>query len=101
MHGRKSGPGTILTPAEEDILCTYLIYLAQRVFPLTMKMLMVYAWSLAKKYGKSGRYIEEVGPGDRWWSNFCKRHPRITLRKLDKLDRSRAKNIVVNNYLEL
>ena len=52
MHGRKSGPGTILTPAEEDILCTYLIYMAQRVFPLTMNVLMVYAWSLAKKYGK-------------------------------------------------
>ena len=49
VHGRKSGPGTILTPAEEDILCNYLIYMAQRGFPLTMKMVMAYAWSLAKK----------------------------------------------------
>ena len=32
VHGRKSGPGTILTPAEEDILCNYLIYIAQRGF---------------------------------------------------------------------
>ena len=43
MHGRKSGPGTILTPAEEDILCNYLIYMAQRGFPLTRKMVMAYA----------------------------------------------------------
>ena len=66
MHGRKSCPGTILTPAEEDILCNYLIYMAQRGFPLTRKMVMAYAWSLAKKSGKSGRFNEEVGPGDRW-----------------------------------
>ena len=57
-----------------------------------------------KKTGKTDHFNQEVGPGDHWWSNFRRRHPQITMRKLDKLDRSRAKNcdpIVVKNYFEL
>ena len=104
FHGTKSGLGTVLTSAEEDILCNYLIYMAERGFPLTRKIVMAYAWALAKKSGKADRFNQEVGPGDHWWSHFRRRHPQITMRKLDKLDRSRAKNcdpIVVKNYFEL
>ena len=53
FHGTKSGPGTVLTSAEEDILCNYLIYMAERGFPLTRKMVMAYAWALEKKIGQS------------------------------------------------
>ena len=64
---------------------------------------MAYARTLAQKSGKADRFNQEVGPGDHWWSNFRRRHPQITKRKLDKLDRSRAKYcdpIVVKNYFE-
>ncbi len=103
-HGSKSGPATVFTSAEEDILCNYLIYVAERGFPLTRRMVMAYAWSLAKKLGRADRFNKDVGPGEHWWSNFRKRHPFLTLRKLDKLDRSRARNcdpVVINKHFEL
>ena len=104
LHGDKSGPGTVLTSSEEDSLCNYLVYMADRGFLLTRKMVMAYAWALAKKSGRADRFNQEFGPGDRWWSNFRKRRPELTLRKLDKLDRSRARNCdpeVVSNYFAL
>ncbi len=69
LHGEVSGPGTVLT--EEDSLCNYLIYMAERGFPLTRKMVMAYAWALAKKSGKADRFNQESGPGDRWWEIFA------------------------------
>ena len=104
LHGDKSGPGTVLTSSEEDSLCNYPVYMADRGFPLTRKMVMAYAWALAKKSGRADLFNQEFDPGDRWCSNFCKRHPALTLRKLDKLDRSRARNCdpeVVSNYFAL
>ena len=67
-------------------------------------MVMAFAWDMVKHNGKSHLLNPELGPGMRRWINFRKRHPDITLRKVDKLDRSRAKCLdpeVVKDYFTL
>ena len=65
---------------------------------------MAFAWAIAQRSGKAKFFNPELGPGDRWWANFRKRHPELTIRKVDKLDRSRAEcyNVgVVKKYFDL
>ena len=47
--------------------------------------------------------LKQGQPGKHWWSNFCKRHPWLTLHRSDKLDHSRVEclNPVVGEYFEL
>ncbi len=66
----------------------YLVYMARRGFPLTRTMTKAFAWAIAKRSGTADRFYPEYGPGEHWWVNFCKRHPQLTLRKTDKLERS-------------
>ena len=45
-----------------------------------------------------------TAPSKHRWSNFKARHPTLTLRKADNLERSRAEALsveVVNNYFNL
>ena len=37
-HGSRPGPSTVLTKEEEDALMAYLLYMAERGFPLTKKI---------------------------------------------------------------
>ena len=103
-HGTKPGPDTVLSEEEEAALMSYLVYMADRGFPLTRTMAMAFAWAIAKRSGKADRFNQDVGPGKHWWSNFSKRHPRLSLRRTDKLERSRAECLnpeVVDEYFEL
>ena len=103
-HGTKPGRSTVLTEQEEKALCSYLIYMAERGFPLTRRMVMAFAWAIALRSGKGDRFNSEIGPGEHWWINFRKRHPEISLRKVDKLERSRAECLdpeVVKEYFEM
>ena len=102
-HGTKPGRSTVLTEQEEKALCSYLIYMAERGFPLTRRMVMAFAWAIALRSGNGDRFNPELGPGEHWWINFHKRHPEISLRKVDKLERSRAECLdpeVVKEYFE-
>ena len=103
-HGTKPGPSTALTLEEENALVSYLVYMANRGFPLTRTMVKAFAWAIAKCSGNDGRFNQEYGPGEHWWANFRKRHPKLTLRKTDKLERSCAKALnpeVVEEYFKL
>ena len=102
-HGCKPGPGTVLTECEENSLESYLVFMAKRGFPLTRTMVKAFAWAIAKRSGRD-RFNKESGPSEHWWSNFMKRHPKLTLRKTDSLERDRAEafnETVVNEYFEL
>ena len=61
VHGRRLGVSTVLTPEEETSLASYLIYMAERIFPLTRMMVKAFAWAIAKH---SGRFNVEYGPGE-------------------------------------
>ncbi len=103
-HGMTPGPRTVLTAKEEEVLVSYLVHMAQRGFPLTRTMTKAFAWAIAKRSGTADRFNPEYGPGEHWWQNFRKRHPQLTLRKTDKLERSRAEALspeIVKEYFEL
>ena len=93
----------VLTKEEEDALVSYLLYMAERGFPLTPKMCMAFAWAIAIRAGKK-KLFSDTGPTMHWWINFRKRHPQLTLRKVDTLERNRAECLnpeVVKEYFDL
>ena len=102
-HGTNPGPSTVLTSEEEASLVAYLLYMAQHGFPLTPTMTKAFAWAIAIRSGKGHRF-SDVGPSMHWWTNFRRRHPQLTLRKMDNLERSRAECLtpeIVNDYFDL
>ena len=97
-HGTNPGPST-----EEASLVSYVPYMADRRFPLTRRMVIAFAWAIALRFGKDSRF-SEYGPSKKWWSGFKARHPNLTLRKVDNLERCRAEALsvdVINNYFNL
>ena len=103
-HGVKPGPSTVLTAHEEEALVSYLLYMAQHGFPLTRTMIKAFAWAIAKRSGNGHRFNDQLGPGEHWWINFKKRHPDLSLRKIENLERSRAEALnpdVVSEYFKL
>ena len=104
QHGQRPGPNTVLTSVEEDALVSYLFYMAKRGFPLTKRMVKAYAWAIAKRSGGDKRFNDQLGPREHWWVNFKKRHPEVTLRKVEYLERSHAEALnpdVIREYFQL
>ena len=82
---------------------SYLAYMVQRGFPLTRTPTKAFAWAIAIRSRKADSFGKE-GPSEHWWGGFRQRHPELTLRKPDKLERSRAEALnpdVVKQYFEL
>ena len=103
-HGSNPGPKPALSVEQEDALESYLIYMAEHGYPLTRTMVKAYGWAIDKRSGSGDRFNSEFDPGNHWWTNFKKRHPKITLRKVDMLEHSRAEALnpaVVKEYFEL
>ena len=55
VHGTKPGRDTVLSDKEEEALCSYLIYMAERGFPFTHRTVMVIARAVALRSGKGSR----------------------------------------------
>ena len=103
FHGTSPGPSTVLSCDEEASLVSYVFYMEDRGFPLTRCMVIVFAWAIALRIGKDSRF-SEYGPSNKWWYGFMARHPNLTLRKVDNLERCRAEALsvdVINNYFNL
>ena len=92
-HGSKPGVCAALTFVQEKSLVHYLLYMAERGFPLTRTMVKAFAWAIAKRSGSASRFNDVLGPSDHWWQLFKKRHPILTLRRADSLERSRAEHL--------
>ena len=80
-HGTSPGPVTAITLEQEEALVSYLFNMADHGYPLTRTMVKTYGWTIAKKSGNGEHFNKEFGPGEHWWSNFSKRHPKVTLRR--------------------
>ena len=46
IHGTKPGVTTVLTSEEENSLIKYLLYMAERGFPLTRTMVKAFSWAI-------------------------------------------------------
>ena len=82
VHGMNPGRDTVLSLMEDKALCNYLVYMAERGFPLTCSM-MAFAWAIALCSGNGSCFNPELGPGERWWTGFRKWNSELTLRKVD------------------
>ena len=87
-HGCKPGPCTTLMAEEESALTAYLLYVAEHVFPLTSSMAMGFAWAVSIRSGTQDRFNADIGPGKHWWRSFRSRHPELSFRTADNLERS-------------
>ena len=101
QHGAKPGPSTALTAEEEGALASYVLYIAERGFPLTINMVQACAWAVSLRANTQARFNNETGPGKYWWRGFRLRHPPLSLRTSDNLERSRTsalKREVIDKY---
>ncbi|KAI8488705.1 hypothetical protein Bbelb_334880 [Branchiostoma belcheri] len=92
-HTEKVGRPTKLSPEDEEALVKYSMYMATKGFPLTAGVMKALAKEIdavsSKEKGEAPRFGGKL-PGKRWWSAFRRRHPEISLRSPDSLDRARA-----------
>ncbi|KAH3835204.1 hypothetical protein DPMN_108552 [Dreissena polymorpha] len=93
------GVDTALTTDEEDALVSYIGYMANRGFPLSIQQLIGFAWCIAKERGR-GDVFSDSGPSRSWWNGFKSRHPGLGLRRPDSLDRGTASLGSVNALRE-
>ncbi len=101
-HTGVYGGTTALSGEDEEALVQYILYMASIGHPLTVADVKCFAWSVGKRSSNPLCFTEN-GPSDKWWRGFKRRHPRITLRKADKLDRRRkamSKPSVMNNHFD-
>lgn len=75
---------------------TNLLCIAQRGFLLTHCMVMAFAWAIAERNNKVKLLNSELGPRE---SQLSKSHSDLTLRKMDKLEKSQALMDVVQSGL--
>ncbi|KAJ8348791.1 hypothetical protein SKAU_G00273800 [Synaphobranchus kaupii] len=66
--------------------------MADHGFPITRSLVKVLAIGIIRESGRSNttRVNLEKGPSDMWWSRFKARHPALTMRTADSLDRARV-----------
>ncbi|CAH1276962.1 JRKL [Branchiostoma lanceolatum] len=92
-HEDQPGRPTKLSSEDEKALVNYSIYMAEKGFPLTAGVIKALAKAVdkesCKKRGEEPRFGGKL-PGSKWWRCFRRRHPEISMRCPDKLDRARA-----------
>lgn len=85
----KSGPATILSKDEENIIITWMKHLSARGFPVTKFLLVTSVASLIEKLKRPNPFKNGV-PGRSWYEGFRRRHPEISSRIDQNLTHSRA-----------
>lgn len=103
-HGGKYGKQPALSAEDEKLLAEYVKYMGSINYPLSVSDIKVFASSIAKRSSNPHCFLE-CGPTEKWWRGFKKRHPELTVRKPDKLDRRRnamaKKSIVASHFDKL
>ena len=94
--GCKPGPATILSDEEEDLLCEYIINIADMGYGLTREDVQRLACKIAEKTGRKHPFKDgKVGHG--WFDDFKARHPKLSFRTPQSLLFARA--VSANEYL--
>ena len=75
--GCKPGLATILNDEQEDLLCKYIIKIADMGYGLTKEDVQHLAFSIVEKIGCKHPFIDgKAGHG--WFDGFKSRHPQLT-----------------------
>ena len=80
-------PSRAITVQEEEALVRFTLWMANRGFPVTRRLLMRYAFGIVKKSGWETQVNLSKGLSKMWWSQFKTRHPEIALRQAEAMDR--------------
>ncbi|KAJ8949910.1 hypothetical protein NQ318_010544 [Aromia moschata] len=78
----KRGPDCLLGQSIEDKLCVCLKECAGGGFPKLSR-------EIYKQLGEKGPYVDKV-PGKTWYGNFMKRHPELSYKQSEYLNKARA-----------
>ena len=87
------GHPTALTRCQEDSLLHYIAYMHDRRFPINRSHVIALAWAIDLKCEPERQVFGEKGPSLHWWRGFRDRHPSITLRTAESIDRGRVANV--------
>ena len=71
---------------DEAALVDYLVYMAERGYPLTRKILKQYVIEIVKRSGNHNNMNLEKGPSDKWLRKFLKKNPKLSMRSPHGID---------------
>ena len=87
--GCKPGPATILSDEEEDLLCEYIINIADMGYGLTREDIQRLACKIAEKTGRKHSFKDgKAGRG--WFDGFKAHHPNLSFCNPQSLSFARA-----------
>jgi len=85
----KPGPSTVFTEEEEAKIVNWIIYRAERGYPVTKTELLDSIQKYVDQLKKATPFNENR-PGRHWYEAFRKRHPELTIRTVQHLSLIRA-----------
>lgn len=85
----KTGPPPRLTVIVEKDIVQWLINIAKCGFPIRKTDLIATVQNVLKDCGKESLF-KDGKPGQKWYINFLKRHPEISLREAETITKARA-----------
>ncbi|KAK7139236.1 hypothetical protein R3I93_016388 [Phoxinus phoxinus] len=88
-------PSRALLPEEEASLVTYIIWMGRHGFPVTRAVATLMATGIVKASGRQTMVNFEHGLSRMWWCHFRERHPELSARTPDSLDRQRVFGVTV------
>lgn len=86
---KKTGPPPILTVEGEKKIADWAIKIAKCGFPISKSDLIEAVTKIATDTGKLGAF-PNGSPGVRWYKGFLKRHPEISQREAEGINKARA-----------
>ncbi len=82
------GPDPSMTQREEQSLVNYLLYMAERGFPFTTKILRAFVIAIVKRSARPSLMNLQRGPSDEWCQHFHKKH-NLSLRTGESIGKQR------------
>ena len=90
VSSRKSGPSIVLTAEEENALVEWCEERQRVAHCVSLTLLRCKVQQICE--GRSTPFTNGI-PGKHWWKYFCKRHPKLVLRRPEGLDVQRARSL--------
>ena len=87
--GRKPGPPSVLSIAEEKKLVEYAIEMSRIGYGRTKQQILETVQKILKKDGRENPFRDDK-PGNKWWKLFVQRHTELSLRVPEPLQQARA-----------
>ncbi|XP_066587813.1 uncharacterized protein [Prorops nasuta] len=85
----KKGAPTVFTASEEENFVAWILYRAERGFPVNKKLLLDTVKDYVMSTGRNNPFSND-GPGYKWYRLFMKRHSNLSIHSAQNLTTTRA-----------